>query len=171
MNLAFALDSTRKCARSHVYEHSTQQPFGRVPLPLWRRRHRNHRGAFHSRGRDRSKAVTAKTRIWVDGVGETIIDMDYKGDGFFSASIECDKPQLKWYSFIVSTQDGYTATWERPWAQRAERRSLTTTPMSPRFKLPSTSTVQPGRLGMKRAWFTRSFPIGTAAMLIGASAL
>ena len=54
------------------------------------------------------KAVTAKTRIWVDGVGETIIDMDHKGDGFFSASIECDKPQLKWYSFIVSTQDGYT---------------------------------------------------------------
>ena len=55
---------------------------------------------------EESSTATCTLRLWVDGEGETLLDMERTADGLFSASITRDTPAIIWYSFIIRQSDG-----------------------------------------------------------------
>ena len=48
--------------------------------------------------------ATLTLRTWVDGIGETLIPMEHKGDGIFTGELNCAEPCLVWYSFICNIE-------------------------------------------------------------------
>lgn len=55
---------------------------------------------------------TAQLRVWIDGVGEELVDMDAKQEGDhvrFSASYTPSSTEIIWYSFYITADDG--AVW------------------------------------------------------------
>ena len=55
---------------------------------------------------EESSTATCMLRLWVDGEGETLLDMERTADGLFSTSITRDTPAIIWYSFIIRQFDG-----------------------------------------------------------------
>ena len=55
---------------------------------------------------EESSTATCTLRLWVDGEGETLLDMERTADGLFSTSITRDTPAIIWYSFIILQSDG-----------------------------------------------------------------
>ena len=55
---------------------------------------------------EESSTATCTLRLWVDGEGETLLDMERTADGLFSTSITRDTPAIIWYSFIIRQSDG-----------------------------------------------------------------
>ena len=58
---------------------------------------------------EESSTATCTLRLWVDGEGETLLDMERTADGLFSTSITRDTPAIIWYSFIIRQSDGQEA--------------------------------------------------------------
>ena len=55
---------------------------------------------------EESSTATCTLRLWVDGEGETLLDMERTADGLFSTSITRDTPAIIWYSFIIRQSNG-----------------------------------------------------------------
>ena len=55
---------------------------------------------------EESSTATCTLRLWVDGEGETLLDMERTADGLFSTTITRDTPAIIWYSFIIRQSDG-----------------------------------------------------------------
>ena len=53
--------------------------------------------------------VTGRVKLWIDGEGETLVDMEaapIEGGVRLSADIECDHPAIVWYNFLLSCSEG-----------------------------------------------------------------
>ena len=55
---------------------------------------------------DKSHEVACILRLWIDGEGETLLDMDRDKEGMFSTTITRDTPAIVWYSFIIRQPGG-----------------------------------------------------------------
>lgn len=49
--------------------------------------------------------LTVTLRVWIDGEGETLHHMKHEGDGIYSVTLPCDKPEIIWYSFIAQEEN------------------------------------------------------------------
>ena len=100
--LAFVHSSKKR--QSMVFRHNSRSPQFRTPFgavacntPV--------RLSCQVKG-NKSHEVACILRLWIDGEGETLLDMDRDKEGMFSTTITRDTPAIVWYSFIIRQPGG-----------------------------------------------------------------